>query len=141
MDHFGQHLMVDGYGGDCKKLEDIEFIYNFLDTYPAEMEMTKIMPPYVFRYVGKKSEDWGLSGVVLIAESHITIHTFPLKQYLSLDIFSCKIFDSDRAVRFVEDLFGLTRTETNLLDRGLEFPKNIRLATDIVYKDRLNVAR
>ncbi|MFH1625428.1 MAG: adenosylmethionine decarboxylase [Pseudomonadota bacterium] len=141
MDHFGQHLMIDGYGGDSKKLEDIELIYNFLDTYPAKMEMTKIMPPYVFKYVGEKSEDWGLSGVVLIAESHISIHTFPLKQYLSLDIFSCKTFDSDSAVRFVEDLFGLTRTEINLLDRGLEFPKNIRLATDIVYKERLNMAR
>lgn len=139
MDYFGQHLIVDGYGGDSKKMENMELIYNFLDTYPEKMEMTKIMPPYVFKYLGKKPEDWGLSGVVLIAESHISIHTFPLKQYLSLDIFSCKTFDSDNAIRFVENMFGLTKTEVKLLNRGLEFPRDIRLATDIVYKERLNM--
>ena len=48
---------------------------------------SKIMPPYVFRYHGEVPEDWGVSGVVLIAESHISIHTFPDKGYLSLDIF------------------------------------------------------
>lgn len=140
MEHFGQHLMIDGYGGNRKKLEDMDLIYTFLDTYPEKMGMTKIMPPYVFKYVGKKSEDWGLSGVVLIAESHISIHTFPLKRFLSLDIFSCKMFDSEGATRFVESLFGLTKTEINRLDRGLDFPKDIRLATNIVYKERLNIA-
>jgi S-adenosylmethionine decarboxylase len=139
MDYFGQHLMVDGYGGNSEKMENLDLIYNFLDTYPEKMEMTKIMPPYVFKYLGKKPEDWGLSGVVLIAESHISIHTFPLKQYLSLDIFSCKTFDSDKAIRFIIDMFGLTKTEIKLLNRGLEFPKDIRLATDIVYKERLNM--
>ncbi|MEW6615137.1 MAG: S-adenosylmethionine decarboxylase [Thermodesulfobacteriota bacterium] len=139
MDYFGQHLMVDGYGGNSKKMENIELIYNFLDTYPEKMEMTKIMPPYVFKYIGKKPEDWGLSGVVLIAESHISIHTFPFKQYLSLDIFSCKTFDSDNAICFVKDMFGLTKTEIKLLNRGLEFPRDICLATDIVYRERLNM--
>ena len=139
MDYFGQHLMVDGYGGNSEKMENLDLIYNFLDTYPEKMEMTKIMPPYVFKYLGKKPEDWGLSGVVLIAESHISIHTFPFKQYLSLDIFSCKAFDSDNAIRFVKDMFGLTKTEIKLLNRGSEFPRDIRLATDIVYKERLNI--
>ena len=74
---FGVHLMVDGYGCDRAGLEDMGRIYNFLDAYPAEMEMTKIMPPYVFRYTGTVPEDWGVSGFVLIAESHISIHTFP----------------------------------------------------------------
>ena len=139
MDYFGQHLMVDGYGGNSTKMEDMELIYNFLDTYPEKMEMTKIMPPYVFKYIGKKPEDWGLSGVVLIAESHISIHTFPLKQYLSLDIFSCKTFDSENAILFVKDMFGLTKTEIKLLNRGSEFPRDIHLATNIVYKERLNI--
>lgn len=141
MECFGQHLMIDGYGSSSEILKDMDLIYNFLDTYPDKMGMTKIMPPYVFKYVGKKPEDWGLSGVVLIAESHISIHTFPLKQYLSLDIFSCKIFNPDNAVRFIENLFGLEKTEVNLLDRGLEFPKDIRLATDIVFKERVGLAR
>jgi len=87
---FGVHLMLDGYGCDRSKLEDINFISSFLDEYPTEMDMTKIMPPYVFRYNGSVPEDWGVSGFVLIAESHISIHTFPEKRYLSLDMFSCQ---------------------------------------------------
>ena len=141
MECFGQHLMVDGYGGNISKLEDLDLIYDFLDTYPNEMGMTKIMPPYVFKYIGKKPEDWGLSGVVLIAESHISIHTFPVKQFLSIDIFSCKSFDSNKVIFYVEDLFNLTKIEVNVLDRGLDFPKDIQLAGDMVSKKRLEFVK
>ena len=139
MHGFGQHLMLDGYSSDSEKLKDIKLIYNFLDTFPDRISMTKIMPPYVFKYIGKKPEDWGLSGVVIIAESHISIHTFPSKQFLSIDIFSCKKFDSQDCVSFIEEIFGLKKIEVNLLDRGLEFPKDIRVAADIVYKERMNL--
>ena len=139
MHSFGQHLMLDGYSSDSEKLKDIELIYNFLDIIPDRISMTKIMPPYVFKYIGKKPEDWGLSGVVIIAESHISIHTFPSKQFLSIDIFSCKKFDSQDCVSFIEEIFGLKKIEVNLLDRGLEFPKDIRVAADIVYKERMNL--
>jgi S-adenosylmethionine decarboxylase len=102
--------------------------------------MTKIMPPYVFRYDGAdKPEDWGISGFVLIAESHISIHTFPDKGYLSLDIFSCKNFDAARAIAYVEKMFAVAKSETKVLDRGLEFPKDIRATAHIVQQDRLRV--
>ena len=141
MECFGQHLMIDGYGGNSRKLKDLDLIYTFLDTYPEKMGMTKIMPPYVFKYIGKKPADWGLSGVVLIAESHISIHTFPLKQFLSVDIFSCKMFDSDEVIHFIEDLFSLTKTEVNELDRGRDFPKDIQLAGDIISRKRLELVK
>ena len=135
---FGMHLMVDGYGCDRSRLEDLSLIYNFLSEYPAHMGMTKIMPPYVFRYDGANSpEDWGISGFVLIAESHISIHTFPDKGYLSLDIFSCKNFDAARAIAYVEKMFAVAKSETKVLDRGLEFPKNIRVTARIVQEDRV----
>ena len=76
---FGPHLMLDGYGCDKKKLQDLNLVYRILDDLPERIGMTKIMPPYVFKYSGVKPEDWGLSGFVLIAESHVSIHTFPEK--------------------------------------------------------------
>lgn len=134
---FGMHLMLDGYGCDRRRLEDLSLIYDFLSQYPAHMEMTKIMPPYVFRYdLSKKPEDWGVSGFVLIAESHISIHTFPEKGYLSLDIFSCKPFDADRAVSHIQRMFSVEKTEIKLLDRGLEFPRHIRSTAHIVQQER-----
>jgi S-adenosylmethionine decarboxylase len=138
---FGVHLMLDGYGCDRAVLEDIQSIYNFLDEYPDQMNMTKIMPPYVFRYNGAVPEDWGVSGFVLIAESHISIHTFPDKQYLSLDMFSCKPFDTDDAVETVRKHFRMQKYEKRVLDRGQEFPNTIQESAQVVRMDRMLMQR
>ena len=138
---FGVHLMVDGYGCERAGLEDMGRIYNFLDAYPAEMEMTKIMPPYVFRYSGTVPEDWGVSGFVLIAESHISIHTFPDKQYLSLDMFSCKPFDTEVAVTKIKHYFQIQKFEMKVLDRGQEFPNTVSESAQVVRMDRMLMQR
>lgn len=138
---FGVHLMLDGYGCDRSKLEDLSLIASFLDEYPAKMDMTKIMPPYVFRYNGAVPEDWGVSGFVLIAESHISIHTFPEKNYLSLDMFSCKPFDTQAAAETIKRHFGIQKCELHVLDRGQEFPNNIQASAQIVRMDRMLMQR
>ncbi len=134
---FGVHLIMDGYGCDPEALRDINHIYDFLDHYPEQMDMTKVMPPYVFRYHGTVPEDWGISGFVLIAESHISIHTFPDKRYLSVDIFSCKPFDTAKAVETLKSLFGIQKAEIKTLDRGHEFPNTIADSAQVVRMDRL----
>ncbi len=133
---FGLHLTLDGYGCNPERLADLDNIYEFLEHCPDLIQMTKIMPPYVFKYHGKVPEDWGVSGFVLIAESHISIHTFPERAYLSLDIFSCKGFDYGQAVDYATELFGITRHEHNLLDRGLEFPRNVRVVENFLRQER-----
>lgn len=138
---FGVHLMVDGYGCDRVGLEDMKLIYDFLDEYPDKMDMTKIMPPYVFRYNGAVPEDWGISGFVLIAESHISIHTFPDKQYLSIDMFSCKPFDTEVAVETIKKYFKIQKYEMKVLDRGQEFPNTIKESAQVVRMDRILMQR
>ena len=138
---FGPHLMLDGYGCDKKKLQDLNLIYRILDELPTRIGMTKIMPPYVFKYSGVKPEDWGLSGFVLIAESHISIHTFPEKNFVSADIFSCKTFDFGFAGEYLKDAFGMEKVECNVLDRGTEFPKDLNGAAGMVRAERRRVAR
>jgi S-adenosylmethionine decarboxylase len=141
MTGFGPHLMLDGYGCDRQKLEDLDLIYRILEELPARIGMTRIMPPYVFKYSGLKREDWGISGFVLIAESHISIHTFPEKNFVSVDIFSCKAFDSELAVGYFKKAFEMAKVETNMLDRGTEFPKEIHGAARVVRAERRRVAR
>jgi len=141
MTGFGPHLMLDGYGCARAKLEDLNLVYRILDELPARIRMTKIMPPYVFKYSGLKPEDWGLSGFVLIAESHISIHTFPEKQFVSVDIFSCKDFDATFAADYFKTAFHMVKVETNVLDRGTEFPKETNGAARLVRAERSRVAR
>ena len=118
------HLIIDGYGGDPQKMQDVEFIYKILDAYPSQIGMTKISTPHVSKYVGSKPEDWGVSGFVLIAESHISIHTFPEKFYINIDVFSCKEFDAEGAIKGFKQNFGLTEVRSYILNRGLEFSNN-----------------
>ncbi len=134
------HLTIDGYGGDSQQLADFDFIFDLLDGYPDRIGMTKIMPPYVFKYHGKVPTDWGISGFVLIAESHISVHTFPDRAHVSVDIFSCKGFDTEEAVRHVKAAFGLATVECRILERGLEYPHDPNIAADLVQVERRALA-
>jgi S-adenosylmethionine decarboxylase len=120
---FGPHLMLDCYGCNKEKLSDMDLIFDTLDKFPAKIGMHKIMPPYVFKYHGVVPDEWGVSGVVLIAESHITIHTFPDKQHAFIDIFSCKEFDTNYAINYMTNLFEAKEHEIQLSSRGSEFPR------------------
>jgi S-adenosylmethionine decarboxylase len=123
---FGLHLTLDGYGCSREALIDLRGIYQFLDATPAAIGMTRIMAPFVIAYhppPGEPPEDWGVRGAVLIAESHITVHTYPDQGRLHLDIFSCKKFDVPQVTARVVDHFHPARIEPQLLHRGLEFPR------------------
>ena len=113
------HLIIDGYSSNADILQSEEFIHQLLDDYPAEIGMTKISPPYVVRYVGTKPEDWGVSGFVMIAESHISIHTFVEHRYVNMDVFSCKDFNAEQAIKDLSDRLQLTDVKTRLLDRDV----------------------
>lgn len=133
---YGMHLTLDGYDCNPERLANLDSIYEFLDRCPDLISMTKIMPPYVFKYQAHVPEDSGLSGFVLIAESHISVHTYPEKGYLSLDIFSCKDFNHHQAVAYATELFGISRHELNLLNRGVEFPREVKKVENLLRHER-----
>lgn len=137
---FGPHLILEAYGCPQDLLADLGLVSQTLDSYPEQLDMTKIMPPYVFRYQGTVPDDWGVSGVVLIAESHISIHTFPEKGFVTLDIFSCREFDVDEAIKYFAGVFKPESWEKQVLMRGREFPRSLGRATSIVEAERTRLA-
>ena len=121
---FGPHLVLDGYEADVKRLSSLQFVYGFLDKLPEVIGMHKISPPYVFHYDGGgKSEDAGITGFVIIAESHISVHTYPHKKFLTADVYSCKEFDTERAAQIIVDTFALGSFNKRIIRRGKEFPQ------------------
>jgi S-adenosylmethionine decarboxylase len=114
-------LIIDGYSSNQRILRDEDFLRKWLEDYPARIGMTRISPPYVLRYMAPVLEDWGISGFVFIAESHIGIHTFVEQSYVNIDVFSCKDFDTDKAIEDFRDGFQLVKLRTCLIDR--EWPK------------------
>lgn len=121
------HVIVDGYGGDPQQLSDESVVRALLDQYPQQMGMTKIAPPTVVRYQGPKAEDWGVSGFVMIAESHISVHTFPERCLVWADIFSCKGFDAAPLVDDLKARFRLRQVEVRILERGLEYHPELQV--------------
>ncbi|MFP3898114.1 MAG: S-adenosylmethionine decarboxylase [Dehalococcoidia bacterium] len=121
------HLIIDGYTDNQEILRDEGFLKSWLESYPARIGMTRISTPYVVRYVGQPLHDWGLSGFVFIAESHIGIHTFVERNYVNIDVFSCRDFDSEQATEDFREGFHLVKLRTCLIDR--EWPEAERVKT------------
>ena len=132
------HLVVDGYDADTDRISDTDLVFRFLDECPDAIGMTKIVPPQVYTYYGKTPEDWGLSGFVIIAESHISIHTFPERRYVNIDIFSCKDFDTESALDVVKRTFALPEVKSWTLQRGIDYATP-REGYGGMVRDRVNI--
>jgi S-adenosylmethionine decarboxylase len=120
---FGPHLTLDLIGCPKEVLQDYNLHFEFLKKLPEMIGMTPITQPYVFPYSGLVPEDRGITGIVIIAESHLSIHSFEDKGYTFIDMFSCKPFDVEKAEKFIMELFKPEKVERNLIERGKEFPR------------------
>jgi len=120
---FGPHLTLDLSKCNKDRLSDYNFIFKLLNELPEIIGMTKITQPYVFPYNGLVSEDSGITGIVLIAESHISLHSFEKKDYVFIDVFSCKGFDVEIAKKYFIEAFEAEKSVINVVERGLDFPR------------------
>lgn len=121
-DSFGPHLMLDLNDCNVEISSSLQKCWDFLNELPEFIGMTKITQPHVFPYSGLVPEDKGITGVVIIAESHISIHTFPLKNFIFIDVFSCKDFDVEKTINFCKDFFGTRDCVPHTVTRGVKFP-------------------
>lgn len=122
--NFGEHLTIDGYGGDPVKLNDQELVLSVLHELPDSLGMNKLAEPQVYfapDTFGKDPGGW--SGFVVVAESHISIHTFPARKFLSADVYSCKPGMNTTVIEnYFKDKFALQEIETNFIKRGTKYP-------------------
>ena len=119
---YGPHLMLDLNDCDPAILDSLESCFHILNTLPTLIGMHKITQPYVFRYEGRFPGEAGITGVVIIAESHISLHTYPQKKYIFIDLFSCKPFDTEMAKTELIRYFKSKKPTTFLMERGKDFP-------------------
>lgn len=126
--HFGEHITIDGYGGSKSKLSDKDLIHKVLVDLPSKLGMKIFSGPHL-KYCGGGSpkDDGGWSGVVLINESHISIHNFPDAKFLTADVYTCK---NGMNVKYVENYFkkkfSLKDVEVNFIKRGTRYSQNLK---------------
>ncbi len=85
MEHLpkGIHYIIDLFECNAQKLNDLEFIKTTL-TETAERANTTILNIYFYPF-----EPQGITGSIVISESHINIHTWPEHHYVAFDVFTC----------------------------------------------------
>jgi len=83
MDTMGRHIIAELWDCNPEKLNDMEFVERlFVD---AALQAGAEVREVAFH----KFAPHGVSGVVIISESHLTIHSFPEHGYASVDVFTC----------------------------------------------------
>ena len=83
LSHQSKHLLLDLYGCDFEKLNDESFLRCTLN------RAAKLAKATVLNLISNKFEPQGVTAIALLAESHISIHTWPESNYSAVDIFTC----------------------------------------------------
>lgn len=124
MTHFGEHLTVDGYGGDPVRLNDCLLVKSSLLDLCRLLGMTPLAEACVLSAPDNGLKDpGGWSGFLVLAESHISIHTFPKRRFLSADAYTCRNgLDTRITTQFLVTAFALSNVETNFVIRGRKYP-------------------
>ncbi len=125
---FGVHIMLDGYGAPFDVLDNEYYLRKLLHDLPKMIGMHAIAAPQLVR-VGplNRKDPGGLNGFVMIAESHISFHTFPARGFVTMDLYTCQgDIDRERVVTLLKHAFRLADADVFIQDRGLRYPAHNR---------------
>lgn len=114
----GTQLAVEFYDCQTAKFDDLEWIKNTLVDAAIEARAT------IVNVVFHKFNPIGISGVVVIAESHLAIHTWPEHKYAAVDVFTCgDLLDGNIAISHIAERFESLRYVVKKIERGLSPPE------------------
>src|SRR5437879_1682399 len=112
------HLMLELYGCDRELLSDEALVRRALDEYPARVGMDKVSPVHLYDIETSNPLDAGLSGFVVIAQSHVSLHAWPEYGEVDIDICSCKEFSQEDAIAFCKETFNTDDVEAHFVVRA-----------------------
>jgi S-adenosylmethionine decarboxylase proenzyme len=111
----GSQVVLDLYDCETDRLDDLEWVKETLVTAAVVAGAT------IVQTVFHKFSPWGISGVVVIAESHLAIHIWPEKRYAAIDVFTCGAnVRMDVASDFLQRAFRAGRARYRRFSRGTE---------------------
>ncbi len=125
----GSHLTLDCVGCSGPVLKDEKVLRSFMEELVQELGMRKLLDPVLVKCDNTMNtwDQGGLSAFVMIAESHISIHTFPDAGLVTADVYSCKPFNTEHAIFLFEQTFNPHDIKTQILKREIEGLRRSRL--------------
>lgn len=113
MDARGLHIIAEFSGCDPTIIGDKERVRSIM------VEAAEVAGAIVCEVAFHTFVPQGVSGVVVIAESHLSVHTWPESRYVAIDIYTCGEHTSpDRACAFLGDAFAAEHREITRIARG-----------------------
>lgn len=108
----GKHYLIEVIDCDPDK---IKFVANVRTAMLCAAEKSNST---ILKYFFHQFEPIGVSGILLIAESHLSIHTWPEKKYAAIDIFTCGKMDIKAAIDELEKDFNAKKVTYKIIPRG-----------------------
>jgi S-adenosylmethionine decarboxylase proenzyme len=112
MTALGHHLLVEFTGCDAPSLADLDRVTS------AMLQAAEASGATVVTHSFHHFSPHGVSGAVIIAESHLAIHTWPEHGFAAVDFFSCGQVDMSRGLALLKLAFGATGETRLELERG-----------------------
>src|ERR1051325_5500944 len=110
----GRHMLLELF--DC----DLDAINSLEGVKGALVEAARRAQATIVDVVFHEFNPFGISGVVVIAESHLSIHTWPEYRHAAVDIFSCgDVLQPEVAASYLVEQFGAERTSVVEMQRGM----------------------
>jgi S-adenosylmethionine decarboxylase len=132
VESLGRHLLLELYDCSSEALNNVESVKR------AMVEAAKRAEATIIDVVFHEFNPFGISGVVVIAESHLSIHTWPEHRYAAVDIFSCgETLKPAEAANYLVEQFGAGRASCVEIKRGV-FPGTAGLANRVKEGDAAN---
>ncbi len=109
---FGQHYLVEMIGCDPEKIKYVQDVEKVL-LQAAKKSQATIVKSFFHQY-----EPYGVTGIILISESHFSVHTWPEDNYAAFDILTCGEMFPERAIEDLELNFQAKEVRTKIITRG-----------------------
>ena len=129
-EQFGVHIMIDGYNAPRQLLANRAYLWTLLEDLPKLIGMHSIAEPQLVEVGELNPKDpGGLSGFVMIAESHISFHTFPARGFVTMDLYTCQSgIDHESVIGLLKSSFALKDADVFVQERGMRYPAHNLLA-------------
>lgn len=123
---FGYSYLLDMYNTSVGAADDLELHYRFLEQLVDELGMTRMSQPVVIHAPTQNGEEifpdkTGVSGWVPLIESGIQIHSIEPLRFITLDVYSCKIFKPTIVYESAKKAFGFEEFEDRFIIRGSKY--------------------
>lgn len=119
MDTLGRHLILETWGCCKEILDNVDVVKGIL------IKATESAGATLVEVVCHRFSPYGVTGVAILAESHISVHTWPEYGYAAVDIFLCgNAIDPQNAASFIIQAFHAQETSLMELKRGDFLSKN-----------------